>query len=474
MKRHILTILFLLSFAGYTAAQQDTCQKPKYVFYFIGDGMGMNQVNGTETYLAAKEGRIGIKPLSFGEFPYTSFATTYSSSNGITDSAAAGTALATGHKTYNSCLGLLPDSVTAVSSIAVWAKQAGAAVGITTSVSVDHATPAAFYAHRRNRNMYYEIGQDMYRSGFDFFAGSDFLKPERPGEATLYRQTQDAGYTIVRGYKDYQKKARKAERIVMLQTEEASKNDRSAIPYAIDRQKGDMTLVEITKAAIDFLKRKNSDRFFLMVEGGKIDWAGHNNDASTVYEEVIDMDNAVRVAFDFYKKHPDETLIVVTADHETGGMGLGNKDYTQKLDLLQFQKMSAPQYSNHVNQIAKQYGDSLSWDIIRDDLKENFGFWNQVKISKQQEEQLYKAYEDILAGREKSQKTLYSQINNLSYLAKSILNMNARIGWTSGAHTNGYVPVFAIGAGADQFHGRIDNTEIPKIIARIAGYEMKQ
>ena len=471
MRKHILTLFLLLAFTAYTTAQSNTGSTPKYVFYFIGDGMGMNQVNGTETYLAAKEGRIGIKPLCFADFPHTAFATTFSSSHGITDSAAAGSALANGNKTYNGCIGLLPDSITPVSSIAVWAREAGAAVGITTSVSVDHATPAAFYAHRKNRNMYYEIGQDMCSSQFDFFAGSDFLKPERPDQPTLYQQTQDAGYTIVRGYKEYQKKARKADRILMLQTEEASKNDRSAIPYAIDRQKGDMTLVEITRAAIDFLKRKNPDRFFLMVEGGKIDWAGHNNDASTVYEEVIDMDNAVRVALDFYRKHPNETLIIVTADHETGGMGLGNKNYTLQFDLLQYQKMSAPLYSNHVSSIAKQYGDSLTWEIIKDDLKENFGFWDKVKIDPQQEKQLHKAYEDILAGREKSQKTLYSQINNLSYLAKSILNMNARIGWTSGSHTNGYVPVFAIGAGAQHFHGRIDNTDIPKIIAKVAGYK---
>ena len=109
--------------------------------------------------------------------------------------------------------------------------------------------------------------------------------------------------------------------------------------------------------------------------------------------------------------------------------------------------------------------------MLVQDLTANFGFWDKVKIDPQQEKQLHKAYEDILAGRDKSQKTLYSQFNNLSYLAKSILNMNARIGWTSGSHTNGYVPVFAIGAGAQHFHGRIDNTDIPKIIAKVAGYK---
>lgn len=143
--RRAFLMLGLLLCAGLAVMAQG---KAKYVFYFIGDGMGVNQVNGTQTYLAALEGRIGITPLCFTQFPHAALVTTYSGTNGVTDSAAAGTALATGHKSKNGALGMMADATTPVNSIAVWAQQAGAAVGVTTSVSIDHATPAAFYAHQ--------------------------------------------------------------------------------------------------------------------------------------------------------------------------------------------------------------------------------------------------------------------------------------------------------------------------------------
>lgn len=467
MKRTFLS-LALIAVGAITALAQQT---PKYVFYFIGDGMGMNQVNATETYMAALDGHIGVKPLCFGDFPYTAFATTYSASNGITDSAAGGTALATGCKTYNGCLGMRPDSVTNVTSLAVWAQQAGAAVGVTTSVSIDHATPASFYAHQTYRGKYYEVGLDLVASRFDFFAGSDFLKPNNPkGGPSLYAQCEEAGYTIARGYKDFLKKNKKADRMIMLQTEAASKIDRSAIPYAIDRKKGDMTLQEITRAGINFLYKKNPEKFFLFVEGGKIDWACHANDAATVIEEIIDMDDAVRVAYEFYCQHPDETLIVITADHETGGIGLGNSDYTLKTNLLRYQQMSAPEYSNHLRQLREKAGANFTYDLVRKDLQENFGFWKDVKLSEYQEDQLQRAFDAIVEGHEKGAESMYAKESELGNLAKNILNRNAKLGWTSGAHTNGYVPVFAIGAGAEAFHGRIENTDVPVMIGQVAGY----
>ena len=467
MKRTLLSLALLACGALAALAQQT----PKYAFYFIGDGMGVNQVNGTETYLAALEGRIGIKPLCFADFPYTAMAVTYSASNGVTDSAAGGTALATGCKTYNGGLGVKPDSVTSATSVAVWAKQAGAAVGVTTSVSVDHATPASFYAHQDNRSKYYQVGQDLVASGFDFFAGSDFLKPNNPsGGPDLYAQCTEAGYTISRGYADYQKKMKKADRMIMLQTAEASKRDRYSLPYAIDRKKGDMTLQEITRAGINFLTKKNPEKFFLFVEGGKIDWSLHANDAATTFEEIIDMDNAVRVAYEFYCQHPDETLIVITADHETGGLGLANSDYVLKTHLLRYQQMSAEQYSAHLRQVINQAGDKISYDIVRRDLEENFGFWKDVVLSEYQEDQLQRAYDAIIEGRGKDAESMYAKENELGNLAKQILNRNAKLGWTTGGHSNGYVPVFAIGAGAEAFHGRIENIDVPVILGRVAGY----
>lgn len=136
--------------------------------------------------------------------------------------------------------------------------------------------------------------------------------------------------------------------MILLQTEEASKTDRASLPYAIDRKKSDLTLQQITRAGIKFLTQQAKNGFFLMVEGGKIDWACHSNDAATVFHEVIDMDQAIRVAYEFYEQHPDETLIVVTADHETGGISLGCGPYELHTDVLRYQRMSAEAYGKHI------------------------------------------------------------------------------------------------------------------------------
>lgn len=452
-------------------------QEAKYVFYFIGDGMGVNQVLGTELYRGELEGKIGIVPLSFTQFPYSTVATTFSATNKVTDSAAAGTALATGNKTKNGAIGVLKDLKTPVNSVAAWAKESGMSVGIATSVSVDHATPAAFYAHEAGRGSYYEIGKDLYTAGFDFYAGSDFLDPTDNGKAeaeNLYSLAQKSGYVIARGYKDYLKKSKKADKMILFQTEKASETDCTAIPYAIDRKKGDLTLQEITRSAINFLTKKNNKGFFLMVEGGKIDWACHSNDAATVFHEVMDFDNAIRVAYEFYSQHPDETLIVITADHETGGFVLGTGAYDLNLQALKSQKVSESGFTRIVNQLRAKADNQVSWEQIQQALKDNFGFWDTVSLSEKQENRLKEVYEKSLKDQQmKMEKSEYAQDEPIAAEAKRILDEIAMTGWTSGGHSGGYVPVFAIGAGADLFQGRIDNTEIPKKIAEAAGYSCK-
>lgn len=466
--------LFLLSLAAFLlTATAFAQQRAKYVFYFIGDGMGVNQVNGTETFYAALEGRIGVSPLCFTGFLHAGFVTTYSATNGVTDSAAGGTALATGRKTKNGVLGMLPDAATPVNSVAVWAQQNGSAVGIATSVSVDHATPASFYAHVPDRNMYYAIGQQLIATGFDFYAGSDFLQPMRHRDDTLpnlYKQCAEAGYTLVRGYKESLRRGRNAERMILLQTEAASKRERKSIPYAIDRAKGDMTLQEITRAGIRFLSGKQKEGFFLMVEGGKIDWACHDNDAATVFREVKDFDDAIRVAYEFYEQHPDETLIVVTADHETGGIALGTGPYLMHTHLLRGQRISADAYTKELDRLRRELGDKFTWEVAKASLTEHFGFWTDVPLTPQHEERLRKAFDDIRQGIESGEENLYGKQSALAARAKRIINQLALVGWQSGGHSNGVVPVFAIGAGAELFHGKMDNTEIPLCIARAAGY----
>ena len=466
LKRTLTSFLLLVVALGAMAEG-----RAKYVFYFIGDGMGANQVNGTETYLAALEGRIGITPLCFTQFPYSAFVTTYSATNGVTDSAAAGTALATSHKTKNGALGMLADLQTPANSVAVWAQQAGAAVGVTTSVSVDHATPAAFYAHQGARGSYYAIGQDMVKAGFDFYAGSDFLQPTESAESaapSLYELCAQAGYTVCRGYKDYQRRNKKADKVVLLQTEKASNAQRNSLPYAIDRKADDLTLQQITRAAIHFLNKQQKDGFFLMVEGGKIDWACHSNDAATVFNEVIDMDKAIQVAYEFYEQHPDETLIVVTADHETGGIVLGRGPYELHTDLLRYQRMSVEAYGTHVKALHDKLGKKLTWQVMLDDLKQNWGFGAGVTLSEKQQQRLQQAFEGMVSGQAEGKQTLYAKVDVLADTARRLLAECALLGWQSGGHSNGFVPVFAIGAGAESFQGQIDNTEIPLKIAAAA------
>ena len=394
MKKIILCVVaILLTISSYGEL--------KYVFYMIGDGMGSNQVLAAEMYQAELQGRIGRVPLTMTSFPYFGMATTYSASNGITDSSAAGTALATGHKTNNGCLGVDKDSVPVISIAEEWHKE-GWPVGIMTSVAIDHATPGAFYAHVDKRSKYYKIGTQLATTGYEFFGGAGFHKPEKkkdPAAPNLYDLCEQNGYTFAHGYADAQNKLG-ADKLILVQAEDGidkSKGSES-LPYAIDRKEGDLTLPQIVETAISYLAPKG--KFFMMIEGGKIDYAGHGDDAATNIQEVLDFDKAVQLAYLFYLAHPDETLIVVTADHETGGMALGTDGkYFLNLKALEDQKAS---------------------------------IYNTPK--KCQKKKLHE------------------------------LNATARIGWTSSAHTAANVPVFAIGVGAERFTGWYDNTEIVKKI----------
>lgn len=471
MRNRLSIILLMFLFALTLSAQG----KAKYVFYFIGDGMGVNQVNAAETYLGALQGRIGIQPLCFPSFPYSAFVNTQSATNGVTDSAAGGTALACGQKTKNGTLGMLKDLTTSVSSIADWARNSGAAVGITTSVAIDHATPAAFYAHVKERHEQYTIGKQLVESANDFYAGSDFTiptDPEYPNGPTLYEEANAKGFTISRGYADYQKRAANAKKMILLQSEEASKADRYSIPYALDRKDGDLTLTDITRAGIDFLMKKQGEKngFFMMIEGGKIDWACHANDLAFI-PELIDMDNAVKVAYDFYKQHPDETLIIVTADHETGGIVLSRGLYEINLAAVGNQRITIEKLGKELHKMHDVKGDKLLWDDVKTFLAENFGFWDKISLTDEQTQRLVSSFKKIMDGTSKDQCTLYQNDDELAVTVRSIMSECAQVGWHVTSHSNGYVPCFAIGVGAEQIHGRIDNTEIPKIVAKAAGWK---
>ena len=329
MKKFSLLILILL--LPLVASAQ---QKAKYVFYFIGDGMGFNHVSLTEYWLGYTQDVFDSRPLSFSAFPVLGWAVTHSESNLITDSAAAGTALSTGSKTKNGMLATGPDS-TALESISYKIHDAGYKVGISSTVGINHATPAAFYGHNVNRGNYYEIASEIPASEFEFFAGGGAIESTGDDEdrVSVYEAIEKGGYVIAEGMDDFAAKKDGAEKMMLLQKDGRL---RTELPYAIDMKEYDMTQADLVRASIDFLYDEEGEGFFVMSEGGRIDWASHGNDTKAVILETLSLSDAVAEAVRFYNEHPDETLIVVTADHETGGLTLSwEKGYNLYLDKLE-------------------------------------------------------------------------------------------------------------------------------------------
>jgi alkaline phosphatase len=240
------------------------------------------------------------------------------------------------------------------------------------------------------------------------------------------------------------------------------------LPYAIDREEGDLTLAQITEAGIEFLSKKNKKGFFLMVEGGKIDYASHADDGATAFNEVIDFDNAIKVAYEFYKKHPNETLIVVTADHETGGLVLGYSGaYALNLKLLKAQKVSAERMGSILRRASRARME-LRWERVQELLKENFGLWGDIQLTKEETHELRAYFEQAYATTDIAKRE--SKLTSLATRAKQMVNHKALLSWAGPNHSASFVPLFAIGAGSEQFDGVIDNTDIPKMIKKIAKY----
>lgn len=466
MKRYLLICLFSVLCILSSHAEL------KYVFYFIGDGMGSNQVLASEMYYSALQGQpLGRVQTLMTTFPFSGNASSYSASNGITDSAAAGTCLATGSKTTNGTLGLDPDGKR-LTTIAEELKAQGWGIGIMTTVAIDHATPAAFYAHVPQRDSYYKIGKQLCSSEFDFFGGAGFHHPQgkhNDKPDNLYRLAENAGYTIAHGYDEALEistsRGLEVSKMILVQKDDdQGAKHGSNLSYAIDRKEGDLTLAQIVSTAIPFLEARH-DRFFMMVEGGMIDYACHGDDAATAIGEVWDMNEAMKAAYAFYEQHPDETLILVTADHETGGLALGNSDYTLHLDQLQYQKCSAWVLSDLFTQLFKD-NKKPSWQQVQTIYREQLGFWNTVEITADEEQELKALYKAALKHQTKDTKTMYKTINKLGDAGIALLNKKAHIGWTTRAHSAHTVPIFAIGAGAQSFSGWHDNTEIVPLLRR--------
>ena len=445
------------------AAQQRTPNPVKYVFLFIGDGMSIPQRMMTEEFLRLnnREGLL-INALPNNAITYTRSANSF-----ITDSAASGTAIACGTKTDNGKIGVNPKGEK-LESVAYAAKKAGKKVGIITSVTINHATPAAFYAHNDSRGNYYEIGEELVASGFEYFAGGGLLKPtgSAKDKTSLYDLAAQSGYQVVMTQAEAE--AVTAGPVLIIDEHLA---DSDAFAYENDRTEDMWALSDYVKKGIEVLD--NDTGFFMMVEGGKIDWACHANDAGSTIADTIALSDAVEEAVAFAKQHPDETLILVTGDHETGGLTIGyaGTDYDTFLTNLSNQKISYAKYDS--NYVAGYKENNTSFEDVMKDVEALFGLKlsgaedDKLVLTDYEVQKLKDAYAATMdPDRAKAdpanqaEYVLYGTYEPLSVTITHLLNNKSGINFSSYAHTGLPVAVFAQGAGQDLFGGSYDNTQI--------------
>ena len=412
MKKLVSLILAcLLCLTALPVLAEETAAAPKYVFLFIGDGMSYPQFQAAADYLGAladddaeqalpsvkddeRGGAVldGPKALNFMNFPMAGSAVTFDSCSFAPDSASTATSIATGHKTYSGMINV--DETGAVSFETIAEKlhsQKGWKIGIISSVNINHATPAAFYAHQVSRNSYYEIGLEMIDSGFEYFAGGALKKVNgaEGDKESLYDLAEKAGYKVT-----------------------------------------------FTQA------------------------------------------DAVQVAIDFAREHPAETLIVVTGDHETGGLTIGyaGTDYDTYLDTLSSQKISYAQFDEQY--VAGYKENQTPFEDAMKDVEELFGLklagdeGDRLVLTEYETERLKAAYELVLGDAAadsytQEQSLLYGGYNPFSVTVTHILNNKSGVDFTSYSHTGLPVAVFAQGAGEDAFTGYYDNTEIYNKLAAL-------
>jgi len=300
----------------------------------------------------------------------------------------------------------------------------------------------------------------LTNSDFDFFGGGGFKKPVLE-DVNVIELAVENGFQYINDEESFGALVPADNKVLFVHPDLTSG---ASMQYAIDQPEGYITLAEITEKAIEYLD--NEQGFFMMVEGGKIDWASHANDAGTMVQEVLDFSAAVDVAVKFYQQHPDETLIVVTSDHETGGLSLGNNNmkYDSDFGLLANQNISGEEFNvvlsdwrkdNHLNE--------KGFKKILQVTDEYFGFGGEeapIVINDKERKALNKAF----LAYDLSQEGDYADYSPFTLQSTMVISSRVGLGWTSQSHTAVAVPVYALGLGHQAFSTNMDNTDIPKLI----------
>ncbi|MBJ2134946.1 alkaline phosphatase [Paraglaciecola chathamensis] len=409
-------------------------QEPKNVIMVVGDGMGPAYTTAYR-YFADDKNTLDVEQTVFDRM-LVGMASTYPAriSGYVTDSAAGATALATGVKSYNGAIAVNVDKKP-VSTVLEWAKEQGMKTGVAVTSQINHATPAGYSAHNESRKNYDQIADSyfdekindhfvldvMLGGGWDYFIRDD---------RNLVAEFKKAGYQYVDNIADL-KTANSKQPLLGLFAEQG-------LDWALDMPPK-QRLKTLTQAAVEHLE--NDKGFFLLVEASQIDWAGHSNDVGAAMSEMQDLAQTMTWLEQYVDAHPD-TLLVLTADHSTGGFTIGaNKIYRwepQWLDNLQ-----ASPYAIAKQLMSAEKKSALAAELLGFSLNEEEK--SKIEAIDTQDEEI--AYQTV----------------------KTLLDVRTNTGWTTGGHTGVDVPVFAKGPGSEMFRGMLNNTQVADNIFSLLG-----
>ncbi|MEK3951715.1 alkaline phosphatase [Paenibacillus sp. FSL H7-0703] len=445
-----LVATMMLAVSGGTAMAVEKDTSIKNVIILIPDGMANDATALARWY---KGSSLTLDSMASG------MVRTHSADAPIADSAPAGTAFATGHKSHTGYVGVLPDEATMpgqqpiaagdakkpVASILEASKLAGKSTGIIATSEIMHATPADFTAHYPDRKNYDALSMQQAYNGVDVVlgGGGKFLEAAgRKDGQDLVAQIKDQGYDFVTTPEGLKKST---------SSKLWGSFSPEALEYNLDRDVSkEPSLAEMTSKAIDVLS-KNDKGFFLMVEGSKVDWAAHANDPTGIISDVLSFDDAVKVAVD-YAKQNQNTVVVAVTDHGNGGLTIGSSDTTSNYDKTPLASFIDPLKK------AKLTGEGLEAKLNADrsNIKEVLSTYFGITDLTDEE---VKTIKDAKEG-------------SMNYAVGPIISKRANIGWTTGGHTGGDVVLYTYAPNGDRPTGVIDNTDVNKYMTRVLGLDL--
>ncbi|MCL1991302.1 MAG: alkaline phosphatase [Defluviitaleaceae bacterium] len=442
--------------------QPEYAAQPRYIFMFIGDGMGMNHRTLAEEYRRWRAGDPSYL-LAMNNMTISTMLSTRGLNRLIPDSGAAGTALATGVQSQNGVISMNEDRTQPLRTILQALQDEGMAVGLVTDVAVTHATPATFGANVPNRRHQTDIALQYFEREIDFIAGGGrryFLPTEVNGRRTddqdLIEAFYDIGYTINLNLDDFlATNFSESDRFLGL----FASNALSSAITQTNQGQTTPTLAQLTQAGIDVLSN-DEEGFFLMVEGGLIDTVSHVNDTASVLHQILAFDEAIQVAIDFYHKHPEETLIIVTSDHESGGLGL---------NAINFENIET--ITTSFNSGIKPYLSEGDWRGLQDAIAEH---WH-LELTDLEIEMLRDRFEHLstldiseafgLESDDLDDDDLAYMLEIGGHVVAPVLFDETGVTWSAQGHTAAHVPLTVMGVGSERFLSVQHLVDVPNVLA---------